>query len=111
MADLSITAASVAARGTGKTRDGAGGAEINAGQVVARDADVSFKMADSNSGTARLRSPIGIALHAAATGQPLKILTSGEITIGATLTAGVAYFLSDTPGGICPAADLSSGEY
>lgn len=33
------------------------------------------------------------------------------ITIGATMTAGVAYYLSDTPGGICPVADLASGEY
>jgi hypothetical protein len=35
----------------------------------------------------------------------------GAITIGATLTAGTAYYLSDTPGGICPLADLLSGEY
>ena len=27
------------------------------------------------------------------------------------MTAGVAYYLSDTPGGICPVADLASGEY
>jgi hypothetical protein len=27
------------------------------------------------------------------------------------MTAGVAYYLSDTPGGICPVADLGTGEY
>ena len=27
------------------------------------------------------------------------------------MTAGVAYYLSDTPGGICPVADLATGEY
>ena len=31
--------------------------------------------------------------------------------LGATLTAGVAFYLSDTPGGICPVADVGTGEY
>jgi hypothetical protein len=35
---------------------------------------------------------------------------AGDITIGATLTAGTAYYLSDTPGGICPVADVGTGE-
>lgn len=33
------------------------------------------------------------------------------MTIGATMTAGVAYYLSDEPGGICPVADLTTGDY
>jgi hypothetical protein len=53
----------------------------------------------------------GIALHAAASGQPLAVLTSGPITIGAAVTAGVGYYLSATAGGICPVADLGSGQY
>ena len=36
---------------------------------------------------------------------------AGDITIGATLTAGTAYYLSDTAGGICPLADVGEGEY
>jgi hypothetical protein len=36
---------------------------------------------------------------------------SGPLTVGATMTAGVAYYLSDTAGGICPVADLATGEY
>jgi hypothetical protein len=33
------------------------------------------------------------------------------VTIGATLTAGVAYYLSGTPGGIRPVADNTTGDY
>ena len=29
---------------------------------------------------------------------------------GAAITAGVAYYLSGTPGGICPVADLTTGD-
>ena len=34
-----------------------------------------------------------------------------DLTITATVTAGVAYYLSATAGGICPVADLGSGDY
>jgi hypothetical protein len=50
-------------------------------------------------------------LNGGAINQPIAILKSGSITIGATITAGVGYYLSDTPGGICPVADIGSGEY
>jgi hypothetical protein len=111
MADLTITAASVIA-GTGATKKlGTAGATITAGKVVYLDSDGNHKLADNNSATAALRSPAGIALNGAADGQPLIVLTAGPVTIGATLTAGVAYYLSDTPGGICPVADLATGEY
>ena len=112
MSDLVITAASVAAGSGSRQESGRAGAAVTAGQVVYEDtAADSFKLADNNSATAAARSPKGIALHAAASGQPLSIHKSGPITIGATLTPGVAYYLSDTPGGICPVADLASGEY
>lgn len=35
----------------------------------------------------------------------------GPITIGATLTAGVAYYCSGTAGGIAPVADVTTGWY
>lgn len=111
MADLTITAANVVAV-AGKTVVGTAGATLTAGQVVYLDtATASYKLADNNSGTAAVRSPGGIALNAAASGQPVSVFQSGTITIGATLTGGVAYYLSDTPGGICPVADLVTGEY
>lgn len=112
MADLVITAASVLAGSGAKKVHGTAGATVTAGQVVYLDAATNtYKLADNNSVTAAVRSPAGIALHSAASGQPLTILSAGPITIGATVTAGVAYYLSDTPGGVCPVADLLTGEY
>lgn len=112
MSDLVITAANVVAGSGSRQEAGVAGASVTAGQVVYEDtATDSVKLADNNSATAAARSPKGIALHAAAAGQPLAYLKGGRITIGATLTPGVAYYLSDTPGGICPVADLATGEY
>jgi hypothetical protein len=110
MADLVITAASVLADSSARTAHGTAGAAITAGQVVYLDPDTdTYKLADSN--VAAARSPAGIALHAAATGQPLTICEGGLINVGAALDDSVAYYLSDTPGGICPVADVGAGEY
>lgn len=112
MADITITAANVVAGGSAVKVDGTAGATITAGQVVYRDASTGrYLLADCDSATAAVRSPVGIALNGAANGQPVEVLTKGSVTIGATLTAGVAYYLSGTPGGICPVADLSTGDY
>ena len=111
MADISITAANVVPGSDAVRESGTAGATITAGQLVYLDtSDMKLKLADSN-GAAALRVPNGIALNGAANGQPLVIQKGGDITIGGTMTAGVAYYLSDTPGGICPVADLGSGEY
>lgn len=112
MADLTITAASVVKGTNAKTEAGTAGATITAGQVVYRDSsDGKYKLADADSATAAVRSPRGIALNGASDGQPLTILTEGDVTIGATITAGVSYYLSDTAGGIAPYADLATGDY
>ncbi len=112
MADLTITAANVLAGAGAAVSRGVAGATVTAGQAVYLDtSDGKWKLADNNSATAAVRSPDGIALNGASNGQPLSVLTAGPITIGAALTAGVAYYLSDTPGGICPVADLATGEY
>jgi len=112
MTDISITAANVLPGSDARTEGGTAGATVTAGQMVYLDtATNTYKLADSNSATADARAPNGVALHGASAGQPLTIQKSGDITIGGTLTPGVAYYLSDTPGGLCPVADLSSGEY
>lgn len=111
MADLTITAANVIAGAGADVKHGTSGATITAGQAVVRDpATGKMVLADSDHATAALRIPAGIALHAASDGQPLAWLKSGPIAIGATLTAGVAYYLSNTAGGICPVADVGAGE-
>jgi len=112
MSDLVITAANVVKGSGSRTQVGTAGASITPGQVVYLDsATNTYKLSDCDSATASVRSPAGIALNTASSNQPLSILTSGSITIGATVTAGVAYYLSATPGGICPVADLGTGDY
>ncbi len=112
MADLTLTAANVLAGSNATTNLGTAGATITAGQVVYfDDTTKTYKLADTDSATAAVRSPIGLALNGASAGQPLMVQTGGDITLGAVLTAGVAYYLSGTAGGICPVADVTSGDY
>lgn len=108
MADISITAANVVKGSDARTELGTAGATISAGQPVYLDsADGKLKLSDNNAtGKKTVR---GIALNGAADGQPLVIQRSGDVTIGATLTAGSRYYLSGTAGGIMPEADLASG--
>lgn len=112
MADLTITATSVV-KGTGAiTASEIAGAAITAGQTLYKDpADNKVKLYDADGASAAIRTFYGIALNGAATNQPVTVLTDGPITIGATTAVGVAYYGSDVPGGICPFADLESGDY
>lgn len=113
MASLSITAANVIA-GTDSTSEyGTAGATITAGQAVYYDETTSkWKLADCDDATAAVRMSAkgGVALNGASDGQPLKVLRSGDITIGATMTAGTSYYLSPTAGGIAPLADVLTGD-
>lgn len=110
MVDITITPASVVKGSNAQTENGIAGATITAGQVVYLGGSNKYLLCDSNSATSAARSPRGVALHGASINQPLQIQRAGNITIGATLTAGATYFLSDTPGGICPDADVGTGE-
>lgn len=112
MAALSITAASVLAGSGSSTENGTAGATITAGQVVYLDeATGKYGLADCNSATLAVRQARGIALNGASDGQPLRILRGGDITIGATMTVGAAYYLSGTAGAIIPQADLAQNDY
>lgn len=113
MADLTITAANVV-RGTGAVIEtGVAGASALAGKTVYKDTTDGdkFKLCDADGATALIRTTYGIALHAAEPNQPLTVLKDGPITIGATVAVGTIYCQSNTPGGIMPAADLSTGEF
>lgn len=109
--DLSITAANVTTTST-QVRDVTAGATITAGQVVYLDTTANdvAKLADNDASAA---TPVvaGIALHGAASGQPLRIVTGGTVTIGATVTVGKIYVLSATAGGIAPVDDLAQNKY
>lgn len=112
MTDLSITAANVLASEDATFASGVAGEAVTAGQAGYRDRTTGkYMKADSNSASSDARRATCIFLNSAAADQPVKVQKSGEITIGATLSAGTPYFLSDTPGGICPFADIGTGEY
>lgn len=112
MADISITATAVVAGTNARTKHGTIGETITAGQAVYLDtATNKWMKADNNSATAAARQAGGIALNGGAVNQPITVQYGGDLTVNAVLTAGVAVYLSDTAGGICPVADVGSGEY
>jgi hypothetical protein len=111
-ADLTVTATSVVQGTVAVTTTGTAGEALTAGQMVYKKAaDGRWYKGDCNSATAEVRVAKGVALNGAAAGQPAVVQTAGQVTIGATLTAGTVYYLSGTPGGIRPAADNTTGDY
>lgn len=112
MADISITAANVVATSKVTIEQTKAGATIVQGEIVYKEASsAKCKLADNDSATAEVRAVHGMALNAAADGQPLAIAKNGsEVAVGAVLTAGVDYYLSGTPGKICPRADVTTGD-
>lgn len=111
--DLSVTAASVSPTASSVLAPpGYAGEALTAGQAVYRKAsDGKWYKADCNSATAEVRVASAIVLTGSAAGQSVVVQTGGQITIGATLTAGVVYYLSGTAGGIRPVADNTTGDY
>lgn len=109
MADLSITAANIIAASGAVTRYGTAGATITAGDIVYLDTtDNEYKLPDADAWTDTAN--VYMALNGASDGQPLTVLQSGDVAMGSILTAGTAYYLSGTAGGIMPAADLTTGD-
>lgn len=113
MADLVITAANVQPNAnTIIDRSGTAGATITAGEPVYKDPTTKqWLLADNNSATAAARQASGVSLNSSAAGQPLAVATGGDLTLGPVMTAGTAYFVSATPGMICPDADVGAGSY
>jgi len=110
MTDLSITPANVVAASGAQRASGTAGVAILAGQLVYLDpATNKYLLADNNAVDPVARKPLGIALNGGGLNQPITVHTSGDITIGAAVVGGTDYFLSGTPGGICPRADVVAG--
>lgn len=110
MADLVITAGNVVADSAASKISGTAGETITAGMAVYQDTSTK-KWMKALSDSAAHAAASGIALNGASLNQPLSILTEGTITIGATVTVGETYYVSNTAGGIIPYADLSAAEY
>lgn len=112
MADIVITSGSVLTSADSTTENGTAGATITAGQRVYLDTAVGkYKLADADAATVLERRTRGIALNDAVDGQPLRIHKAGDLAVGSVLTAGVVYFGSPTPGGICVRADVLTGDF
>ena len=114
MADVTISTVALPVTGAAnKYGDGIAGATITVGQFVYRDAADSYKLKLADTTTAAKSAVVGISLHAATSGQPLRILTEGRITLGASLSVGMLYVLSGTSGAgaMCPVTDLDGTEY
>ena len=111
MSDISITAANVKKRDNTIIKHGIAGATLVAANVLYQEASTKkMKLGDNDSGTAEVRAVAGLALHASLDDQPIAYAVGGEIDVGAVLTAGVDYYLSGTPGAICPRADVTTGD-
>ena len=110
MSNVSVTAAEVQPGSDGDFYDGTAGETITAGQTIYLSlVDNRLYKADANSLPGS--NVKGISCHGASLSQPLRIQTSGTIVIGATASIGegIAYWLSETAGGIAPYVDLDAG--
>jgi len=107
MADVTVTAASVAAS-TGAVKSRVTfGATITQGMAVYYDSSANtYKIADCTG--AATDAVAGLALSSGVAGQPGFVQSAGNVTFGSDLTAGTVYVLS-AAGKICPAADLDLG--
>ena len=111
MADLSITAADVIKTDSTLIAEGTAGATVTAGQPVYKDSTASGKLKPADADVLATAAAVGIALHGASDGQPLRYATGGNLTLSAVMTVGAVYVVSTTAGGIAPVADLGSGDY
>lgn len=114
MADLSITATNVvkgANLPAGAICIKYALAAITAGQSLYLSTTDATKVGlhDSNA-AAPANALFGVALNGGAIGQPIVVQSAGDIVIGATVVVGTIYLGSDTPGGIRPDADKTTGD-
>jgi hypothetical protein len=111
MVDISVTAASVLPGAGAIIEDGIAGETIAAGKALYKAADGFWWLADADSATALARDAKAISLNGASANQRISVQKGGDITFNAAFTAGVTYYLSGVAGGICPIADVGTGEY
>lgn len=112
MADISVTAANVAKGALATVREGTAGATITAGQPLYEDSTDGYALKPAQADTAVKAKCVGIALHGASDGQPVKYISAGPLNIGATLTVGQVYVVSAAAaGGVAPYGDLTTAGF
>lgn len=110
MADLVQTAANVQKGAGAKTQTGTAGAAITAGDPLYKDASDAGKLKPAANTSETLAEVVGIALNDAADEQPVTYQYAGGIDVGAALTVGTVYVVSEA-GAISPVADALSGDW
>jgi len=109
MADLSSITA-VRPTATTQTRIVQYGATITAGQAIVKSG-TKYVLADANA-SAVLSAAEGIAMTPGVdNGYGIMAYAGPVILVGTTMTVGETYLVSDTPGGIMPNADRSTGDF
>lgn len=113
MAATDVTLSSTLKCVNGYTPDeGISGEAITAGMVVYKDSTTT-KLMKAIATSANAAKAVGIALSSApGADQPLKLVKEGDITNVSGLTAGEAYFVSDTTAGaLMKYSDIGAGEF
>lgn len=111
MADLSPSAASVAAYDNAIKVNGKAGMALTIGlSVYKKSSDKKWYSADNDVNEAA--DEYGVTLtNAAAADQPVVVQVGGDFNPGATAAVGVTYCVGAAAGGIAPDADVTSGKY
>lgn len=108
MANLSLTPANVLKTAAAQFSYGTFGETVAAGEWVYLHTDGKLYLADATSATKA--ATVGMALNGGAANQPAQIGFAEDVTLSG-MTVGTFYFLSATPGKMCPHADLTSGNF
>ena len=116
MADISVTSTAVVTV-SGNTVEGTAGEAIDAGEFVYKKvSDSKYYLADCDAtavaADAQSDNVVGMALCSSGASQPIKIQTSGSVTINAVLTAGTVLYLSNTAGKVTATySDIASTDW
>ena len=113
MADITITAANVIASSNAVIRrEYPFGATVTAGQVVYLNGSNQWALADMNAPLGTKTTDLrGIALNGGSSGQPAAVVTlDPALVIGAAVTNGTSYYLSDNAGGISATAPTTGDQ-
>jgi len=112
MAELTITAANVVKTATTSIQEGIAGGTLTAGMAVYIDTAASGVLKACDADVLESSICAGIALHGAASGQPIKYATGGDLTISSVMTVGRIYLVSQTTAGsLCVDGDILTGDF
>jgi len=113
MADVSFTATSFVAGSGAVTVNGTAGEAVARGDAVyLLSTDNEYYKADCTDSSKD--AVVGFALNDAANGQPIKILTEGDVTcdnLSLSITGNNGVYVLSEAGAIAPVGDLAADDY